>query len=375
MDPFATSHFSHDALLHDLKTLDGQHRRTTAVLLSRVAEAEDRRLFLREGYPSMHAYCIHELHWCEGTASRRIYAARAARRFPVLFDAVADGRLHLTAVLMLSRYLTSGNVDALLAAATHRSKAEIQELIAERFPQPDLPEVLQALGPPPPPAPTMAGPQSGQPSPENADAAVPSNHPPTPEPPRQHSPENVESRAPRPELKPLAPQRFGLQVTIDRETHELLRRAQALMSHQVPAGDIATVLKSALQLLVDHLEKRKFAATDRPRASQPGTSARHIPAAVKREVRERDEGQCTFVSDSGKRCPARSMLEFDHADPVACGGLTTAENLRLRCRAHNQYAAECTFGAAFMDRKRAEARGSATARSRESAAPVMPRPS
>ena len=70
---------------------------------------------------------------------------------------------------------------------------------------------------------------------------------------------------------------------------------------------------------------------------------------------ERDGGRCTFVSDSGRRCPARTRLEFDHADPVARGGEATAERMRLRCRAHNQYAAECTFGTAFMDHKRREA--------------------
>jgi hypothetical protein len=175
MDSFATSHFSHDALLHDLKALDGQDRKTAAVLLSRVVEVEQRGLFLREGYPSMHAYCIQGLHWCEGTASRRIYAARAARRFPVLFDAVADGRLHLTAVLMLSKYLTSGNVDELAAATTHKSKAEIEQLIADRFPQPDLREVLQAIGPPPPPTRTTAAPLGDEHSPENADAPILSN--------------------------------------------------------------------------------------------------------------------------------------------------------------------------------------------------------
>lgn len=356
MDAFATSHFSHDALLYDLKTLDGQDRRTTAVLLSRIAEVQKRRLFLREGYPSMHAYCVHGLHWCEGTASRRIYAARAARRFSVLFDAIADGRLHVTAVLMLAKHLTSGNVDELVEAATHKSKTEIEQLIADRFPQPDLPEVLQAIGPPPPPAQTTAAPQGDQYSPENTDAAIVSNHPPGPGPTQQYSPENTEPRALRSELKPLAPQRFGFQCTLDQETFDLLQRARELMSHQNPSGEIVPVLKRGLEMLVGHLEKQKLAATTRPGPARPCASARHIPAAVKRAVRERDGERCTFVSDGGNRCEARTMLQFDHVDPIARGGVTTADNVRLLCRAHNQHVAERTFGAEFMDRKRMEAR-------------------
>jgi hypothetical protein len=355
MDPFATSHFSHDALAHDLKALDGQDRWTAAVQLSRIAEFQKRRLFLRDGHTSMHAYCVHELHWCEGTASRRIYAARAARRFPVLFDALADGRLHLTAVLMLAKRLTSGNVDELVAAATHKSKAEIQQLIAERFPRPDLPEVLQAIGLPPLPAQTATAPDD-QYSPGNTDAAIASNPPPDPGPTQKSSPENTGSRALRTELKPLAPERFGFQCTLDRETFDLMQRALELTGHQNPKGEFVPVLKSALRHFVGHLEKKKFAATTRPGPARPCASARHIPAAVKRAVRERDGDRCAFVSDSGKRCTARAKLEFDHLDPVARGGVTTVENVRLLCRAHNAYAAERAFGVEFMERKRREAR-------------------
>jgi hypothetical protein len=73
---------------------------------------------------------------------------------------------------------------------------------------------------------------------------------------------------------------------------------------------------------------------------------------VKRAVRARDGGRCTFVGDSGHRCEARSRLEFDHVEPFARGGEATVEGIRLRCRAHNQFEAERTFGPEFMRRKR-----------------------
>ena len=50
------------------------------------------------------------------------------------------------------------------------------------------------------------------------------------------------------------------------------------------------------------------------------------------------------------------MLEFDHRVPVAQGGQGTVENVRLVCRAHNQYAAERAFGADFIHAKRRAAR-------------------
>ena len=119
---------------------------------------------------------------------------------------------------------------------------------------------------------------------------------------------------------------------------------------------MALVFKRVLQLAKAELEKRKYAATDRPGRSRGSKSARHISAEARREVHERDEGRCTFVSEAGKRCESRRMVEFDHDVPRACGGESTPENLRLLCRAHNQVVAERTFGAGFMERKRAESR-------------------
>jgi len=109
------------------------------------------QLYLPAAYPSMFAYCVGELHFSEDAAFKRIKAARAARRFPAIFDAVAEGRLHLSAAVMLAPRLTEDTVDELLAAATHKSKAEIEQLLAERFPAPDLPAWVEAL---PKPSPT-----------------------------------------------------------------------------------------------------------------------------------------------------------------------------------------------------------------------------
>lgn len=353
MDPFATSHLSDRAVLHDLKTLDAHDRRTTAVMLTRIAEAEDRKLFLQEGYSSMHTYCVGELHWCEGTASRRIAAAHAARRFPVVLIAVTEGRVHVTGVLMLSRYLTSGNVDELLEAATHKSKAEIAMLIAERFPQPDVPEMLRPIAPPP--IQVIDTPQ-GESSPEKIHAPIPPTVLPTPVPTSASSPEKIEPRAARSELRPIAPERFAFQGTFDRETHDLIQEVRALLGHEIPSGEAVLVIKRALKIARAQLLKEKHAVTDRPRRPRGCASARTIPAAVKRAVRERDEGQCTFVGENGRRCEARASLEYDHIEPVARGGQATIENVRLLCRAHNRYAAERAFGSEFVERKLAEAR-------------------
>ena len=136
-------------------------------------------------------------------------------------------------------------------------------------------------------------------------------------------------------VPPLAPQRFSLQLTIGQGTYDNLQYAKALASHQIPSGDVAEVIDRALQAFIRELERVKFAATSRPGQGRRTASRRHIPAGVKRTVWERDQGQCTFVSEAGHRCPSRRLLEYDHVDPVARGGQATVAGIRLRCRPHN----------------------------------------
>ena len=341
--PYSLVHLTDQALLHGFAALLAQECTRTAEILAHIAEVDSRRLYLPAGYPSMFAFCVQEQHLSEDAAYKRIQAARAARKFPAIFDAVAEGRLHLSAACMLAPYLTPENADGLLKAATYKTKAEIEALLAARFPRSETLALAQAIPPERPPGDEQLAP--GQVA-ERVEAQA--------DPPAAPQ---VEQLAPRPKVAPVAPERFLLQLTIGRSTHDKLRYAQALLSHQAPSGDVAEVLDRALDALIPKLEKTKFAATDKPRASRRRSSVsnRHMPAAVKRAVWERDGGQCTFVGPAGHRCAARKFLEFDHGEEVARGGEATVENIRLRCRGHNQFEAECTFGVDFMRHKRHEA--------------------
>ena len=238
-------------------------RNTTAELLAHIAEVDARRLYVPAGFPSMFLYCVNELRLSEESAFKRIRAARTARQFPAIFDAVAQGRLHLSAVLMLAPHLTPEDADELLAAAVHKTRAEIEQLLAPRSPRPDLPARVQAL----PCSPTLSTEPSSCPAPLD-----------------QHAPGRVEAE--RAKLTTLSPQRFALQVTLAQATHDKLRYLQALLSHQVPSGDLARVLDRTFDAAIREFERVKFAATDKPRPASRRSRAhgRYIPANVKRAV-------------------------------------------------------------------------------------------
>jgi 5-methylcytosine-specific restriction endonuclease McrA len=88
------------------------------------------------------------------------------------------------------------------------------------------------------------------------------------------------------------------------------------------------------------------------RAARTGPRGRHIPAAVRRAVFERDGKQCSYLAATGKRCVETRRLEVHHLKPFAAGGEHSASNLTLRCRAHNALAAEADFGHAFIEGKK-----------------------
>ena len=360
MFSYSRSHLADHVLLHTLAAVVNQDRVTTAELLALIVEVDKRKLFRGEGYSSMYRYCVEKLRMSEDVACKRILTARAARRFPAILPAIADGRLTVSTVAMLSAHLKTDHGEALLNIAEGKTRAQVELLIAARFPKPDVPTTVLALAAPASPADAEHA-QSDAPipnSPPEAPAQVvanleglsapgritPAACTPPPAPPVPPAPQR--------RVAPLSPGRYELRLTISQEMHDKLRRAQELLAHSVPSGDIPQLLERALDELIAKQERLKFAATDKPRAARGSSNPRHIPSHVKRAVRNRDDGRCTYVSDDGHRCDERKFLEYDHELPLARGGQTSIANLRLRCRAHNQLEAECVFGAGFMEEKR-----------------------
>src|SRR6267142_4228404 len=137
MTKYSRSHCSNEAVSRNFDVSVARNCASTADMLADLGEFDARRLYLPKAYPSMHAYCVDVKHMTPGSAYKRIRVARTARRFPAVFFALADGRLHLSAVLLLTPHLTPDTADELLAAAAHKSKSEIERLLAQRFPRPE----------------------------------------------------------------------------------------------------------------------------------------------------------------------------------------------------------------------------------------------
>jgi hypothetical protein len=192
------------------------------------------------------------------------------------------------------------------------------------------------------------------------------NFAPTAPPNEQSAPAQPAPALPAPsraKVEPIAQDRWSVRVTLDAEARAELETLKALLSHKIPTGDLAGVLREAIRCGIEKYAKRKGAiapSTTRRVARDAWAEAdstngsavpagRYIPAAVRREVWERDGGRCTFEGPDGHRCDSRWQLEFDQVDAFALGGATTVDKLRLRCRAHNMLHAETVFGREHMD--------------------------
>jgi hypothetical protein len=341
----AAAALSDAALLSQVCSLAARERAATADLVAHLAELDSRQLYRGEGYSSLFVYCTSVLRLSEQSAYNRIEAARAARRFPVVLDALADGSLKLATLRLLAPHLTDENHEAVLDEAAGKSKREVEIIVARLAPRPDVPTTIRRL-PSPPPSDTAATLEDS--------ARIQAT-------PCEVPAESVASdaiamvamdvpraiampRAKRSLLEPLSPERFRLQFTVGQGTHDRLRRLQDLLRREIPDGNVAEIFERALVVLLAETERQKLAATARPRARRPlDPDSRHIPAEVKRAVWERDAGQCAFLAPNGRRCGERAFLEFHHCQPWASGGQSSVENISLRCRSHNVWEAELYF--------------------------------
>jgi len=327
----AAAALSNTELLARLQWLAQSERGATVELVAHLVELEGRKAYLAEGYGSLFAYCTGALRLSEFVAYNCLEAARTGRKFPVVLDLLETGALNLTTLRILAPYLTPENHVAVLGEAAGLSKRETEVMVARLAPLPDVPSFLRKL-------PVSAS---------WARAAVDSTGSSAPPPASSPGPPAFAAAPPtaRPLIGPLAPERFRVQFTVGKETHEKLRFAQDMLRREIPDGDPGVIFDRALTLLLEEVARTKMAATAAPgpdRITAPGS--RHIPAAVKRAVWFRDRGQCAFVSRQGRRCKERSFLELHHIQPFALGGEATAENISLRCRGHNAHEAEMVFG-------------------------------
>jgi 5-methylcytosine-specific restriction endonuclease McrA len=351
----------------------GAGARLEARLVAHLAEIDARKLALRAGHSSLYDYCRKRLGLSDYEAFSRIAAARVARRFPVVFQLLDRREVTLTTLCELREFLNEENHVELLDAVKRKTKLQVREVLAERFPRADVAANARRL----------------------------------------------------PTWDPLSSGRYRLELTLSAEQKDKLEYARGLLGHAEASGDLARVLERGLDLLIAKLEQRRLGslsakATTKRAAAGPGTSTapqdratsttprdratstaprdratstaprdratstaprdratsttpqastavretgrdvrQHIPLKVRRQVVARDGACCAFVGEDGHRCGARERLEFHHKLAWARRGPDTVENLQLLCRAHHRWVTELELGTDHVEQAIAKRRSDA----------------
>ncbi|MCX6117900.1 MAG: HNH endonuclease signature motif containing protein [Proteobacteria bacterium] len=283
------------------------------------------------GYKSLFDYAVNELKYSEGQASRRIQAMRLIKDLPVIEAKIADGTLSLSNVQQAQNFFRNLQIaeprnvirpqDKLdvLAQLENKSVRDAQKKLAEINSIQAMPKerervitetaievkfvMTDKLKTKLDDARALLGPKGAQMS----------------------YAELFESLTDL-SLEALEKKRFG-QKRIEAEKKAGAAEALSIAEKQNHLPKKSAVLAAS---------KVKVQQTKINTANEK-SNARYISADLKRQIWKRDRGQCV-------QCHSKHNVQYDHVIPVAMGGLSRLDNLRLLCFHCNQRASEKIFG-------------------------------
>lgn len=297
------SKLTNDEVWRRFLALAAAERVVIADLVACLAEVDSRTLVRDKDWPSLFEYCVYSLHWSESAAYRRIRAARAVRRFPIILEMLRDGRLHLEGIVILHAFIDDADFASLLLKAIGMTTKNIERLVADRRRDPPLRDSIRFVGVAPAPVniaePPIAldlipirplDPPSTRvdvparqaavvaalpPPVENFDPPVPAVSPPPPI-------ENVAPPAVAVSPPPAAasPKLVRIGFTADEGLHLLVLHAQQLMRHKYPDGSLEGIFRDALRLLIEKKDlgvRAAAAAARRSRRKNNGASSEEPP--------------------------------------------------------------------------------------------------
>ena len=355
-------------LLAQTSNLARVERHLQGAIIDHLAEIETRSLFLRRGFASLFEYAVRELGYSDAAAGRRIAAMRLCADNPHTRERLRDGSLSLSAAAELQWAFDRQRRRVPPVAATATPPAATTPAVAALPTEPPL--VLDAVG--------------RQKLVEEAAGKS------TRQVKRMLADLDPELAAAADRVRPLGNGRYELKALIDAECQRGLEQLAGLLSHVDPRMTVGQLVGRLVREALDrHDPSRRRPRTgsrpadahahaaptpaaepkaDRRTASPPKQTARPavsatstaqtgpgcdghaapapksrasgraIPAAVKREVWQRDGGRCRYVDPhTGRRCTSRHLLQIDHVLPYTLGGGSDPGNLRLLCHAHHRH--------------------------------------
>ncbi len=330
-------HLSDQELWTQTQNIVTQERKHTTDLIWHLKEVSKRKLYLERGFSSLYNYVTEGLKYTPASAMRRIKAMKLLRTLPKkaqkkVEESLNTGKVSLSNVSSLQSFLEKEKKDftpeakqELFNKIEGKSQEECQKFL---FSISDNPEIL----------------------------------------PQERS-------------RIVSATKTELKLTVEEKLMQNIQRLKELTAHKNPNPTFAEIFEMSTEYMLNQIdperkhkkvkEKKNETQAQNFAAKSPNsgnikeinletqnTHQKDVPkntpplseATIKRAVHKRDHYMCTFKDPlTGKICGCKYGLELDHILPVAIGGETTIDNLRVRCKPHNFLEAERVFGKANMD--------------------------
>jgi 5-methylcytosine-specific restriction endonuclease McrA len=293
---------SNDELLEQLKARVENERKLLMEILYALREVEARKLHLEVGYPDLYEFAMKELGYSSGAAYRRISAMRLLQAVPDVALRLESGELGLENASQAQSFFRKEDQRRKELGGQKLSLDEKREIVTELL---------------------------GKSTREGQRVLM------------ERSPEVM---MPSEKTRPLSEQKTLVQFVASGDLMNKLEDLKHLLAHKNFEGRLDVLIDQLADMALSKLRPK---SEDLPivRSSSPAPGmqrrSRYIPVAEKRKVLLRDQSGCTYEdSRTGKVCQSRHGLQLDHIVPFSCGGQNTAENLTLRCGAHNRFRAE-----------------------------------
>jgi hypothetical protein len=301
------THLQDQELLDNIKNLAQTERTTLTKILHHLREIDRRRLYSDLGCASLFDYAVRHLQYSEGQAGRRIQAMRLLREIPEIEAKIESGALTLSNICQAQSFfrdVSHTTDDGRPKILAKDDKVKILGLLENKTAR-DATKELLAIG---------------------GDAVIPKE--------RERIIDDEHSE---------------VRFVMDQGLREKLEEVRSLLGPEGAGMSLAALVARLADVGVAALRAKKF-GKQRSEQVENGTDShvrrltptptselcqqskpRYISRELKHLVWQRDKGACTS-------CGTRRGLNFDHITPVAHGGESKAENLRLLCFHCNQRA-------------------------------------
>jgi len=337
------------SILEHIKRLCKKEDEVLTEILLHLVEIENRRLFQPLGYSSLYEYCQRALKYSKNESMRRIGAARCINKFPEVYQLLLSRKVTLTSINIFYPILSNENKEEILSKVQGLSKIDVEKLVSHYQPRPKPFEKITPI--------VVENRAEGfdfrdgfYSEPEQGEL-IPDKR-------RQ----DLSRKAAM--LQSEKEERYKLEFSISKEVYQKLERAKQLCGN---SGNTREALEIVFGKVLDEYvekhcpvkceERRVKRAKKKAERTMLGEQAPkkrtqanfgYIARSARDKVMVRDGLCCSYVSEDGVHCRARTNLQIDHITPRSEGGRGRVDNLRVLCRSHNLLVAEEKLGEGFM---------------------------